>query len=156
MLSPEKVNFLWEQMLKFPFVFDDFTFKRHDIFVESLTLSDNLIFEVWREGDSKLEDMAGLVNVSNVQPYLDGLLHFLFFDRKLRGKEDVMTRIIVHVMDMMKLRRITCAVPSDRGTGIQILGRLGFSREGRIRKKFLRKEKYLDVIIYGLLREEVQ
>lgn len=142
-------------MLKFPFVFDDFTFQDYDVFVQTLTQEDNLIFEVWSEGDHSLEHMAGLVNVSHTQPFVDGMLHFLFFDRKLRGKEDVLLSIIRQVFMLAKLRRMTCAIPSDRVTGMQMLGRLGFKKEGRIRKKFLRNEKYLDVFVYGILREEV-
>lgn len=143
-------------MLKFPFVFDDFTHENYEHFLQTLAQPNNLMFEIWPEEPEDGEPMSGLVNVSNVQPYMDGLLHFLFFDRKLRGKEDVLMDVVREVMRTMELRRLTCAIPSDRATGLQMLQRLGFRREGKMRKKFLRKGKYLDVYIYSILEEEVE
>ena len=100
-------------------------------------------------------DLDGMVSVSDIVPKLHGNIHFIFFDRKLRGKEQVLTGIMKHVFEAVGLRRINGVIPADRVTGMSMLRRIGFTREGKMRFAHLMNGKYIDQYIYGILREEV-
>lgn len=128
-------------------MFDDLTFGDFEHFIEVLGSPHNVFFE--------LEEGAGLVSFTEVQPRVNASMHFIFYDKKLKGKEHTMWNIMRDMGKMCALRRITCAIPEDRETGIKLVRRLGFRREGCLRKAFLRNSTYLDIEMFGLLAEEL-
>jgi len=107
----------------------------------------NVFFEIGEE--------AGLVSFTGVQPRVSAVMHFIFYDKKLKGKEPTMLSIMKEMFHMGRLRRITCVIPEDRETGIKLIRRLGFHKEGWVRKAFLRNNLYMDVGIFGILLEEL-
>lgn len=127
-------------------MFDDTTYGDFDYFLRTLSNPSNVFFE--------LEGGAGLVSFTSVQPRVDALLHFIFYDKKLKGKEWTVNQILGDMFELGKLNRISCAIPEDRITGVKLVKRLGFKQEGMIRGAFLRNNCYLNVGIYGLMHKE--
>lgn len=129
-------------------MFDDNTYGDFDVFMATLMSPKNAFFDL--EGD------AGLVSFTDIQPRVNANLHFIFYDKKLKGKEPVMLSIIHDMFELGKLRRITCGIPEDRITGIKLIKRIGFKQEGMLRCAYLRNGYYLNTGIYGLLREQIE
>ena len=145
-LTKPKIQYLWERAMEFPIVADDFTYGNFELFMNMLTSPSNLFYEI---GDG-----VGLVSVTNVRPEMDGVFHFVMYDRHLRGKENALKEILLDVFRMARLRRLSCFIPADRETGMNLIRRLGFVHEGKLRDGFRRAGKYIDLDLFGLLREE--
>lgn len=103
----------------------------------------------------EIGDALGLISISSVRLEMDGLLHFVFFDRKMKGKEDVLWAVLREAFRIGKLRRMTVALPEDRYLVLTFLVGMGFKIEGRMRKGFKTADDYVDTLLLGLLREEL-
>lgn len=146
-VDERKIQYLWQKNLEFPFVFDDLSYGDFENFMRTLVNPRNVFFE--------LGDGDGLVTFTEVQPHVNASLHFIFYDGHIKGKEKVTKAILRDMFQLAKLRRITCGLPDDRATGLKFIKRLGFKKEGLMRKSFLRNRTYMDIEIFGLLAEEL-
>ena len=146
-LTPERVEKLWEQVQQFPIIFDDFGKGDYKSFVAKLTDRRNAFVDI---GPG-----LGLACLMGIRPRLDATVHVVMFDRKLRGRESTFKEILAYAFERLALRRITAVVSSDATLAAALAQRLGFHREGTMRQAMLREGHYVDVEIYGLLREEL-
>lgn len=144
--SINKVDALWESIMQLPAATaHEPQFKSMKAFVEALSQPRNLFYEVG-EG-------LGLVTILDVEPRLTGSLKATFFDRKLRGKEQVVQEIARSVFDELKLERLTAYEPSRRETTCNFLMRCGFKLEGVLRRGY-RDGNVSDLCVFGLLARE--
>jgi len=146
-LTTEKIRSLWEKFQKFPIAFDDFTKGDMDHFIAGLMDRNSVFFEIG--------DELGLAAATAIRPRLDAFVHLIMFDLRLRGREDLFKNMIRYVVDEFALRRISAAVPENRGAAGALLKRLGFTEEGTLRKAFMSDGGYLDIKLFGILREEL-
>jgi RimJ/RimL family protein N-acetyltransferase len=147
-LSEEKIKSLWDKSLKFPVVFDDISYGDFKHFLATLASPKNVFFEI---GDEQ-----GLVCFTDVQPRLSAVLHFVFYDKKIRGKEITLRAILKDVCQMAQLHRVSALVPEDRGAVVKFVLRLGFKPEGWIREAYLRNGMFLNMGLFGLLESELK
>jgi hypothetical protein len=146
-LTPEKVDELWDKISKFPMVFDDFSQGDSGAFIAKLTNPRNVFIDI----GGGLGLAAGL----NVRPGLDAMLHLVMFDRRLRGRELTFLQIMHYFFITLRLRRMTAVLADSAKTGIKLVQRLGFKHEGTMRGAILLSGEYVDAHIYGFLREEI-
>jgi RimJ/RimL family protein N-acetyltransferase len=146
-LTHEKIDSLWEKFQRFPIAFDDFTKGNKNEFIKMLLAPDSVFYEVG--------DEIGITAAVSIRIGLDAIIHVIMFDRRLRGRERIFLEMIADVMIRARLRRVTAAIPEDRHTARKLAERTGFTHEGTLRKATIRDGQYLDVGIYGLLREEL-
>jgi ribosomal-protein-alanine N-acetyltransferase len=62
--------------------------------------------------------------------------------------------ILRHVFNRLNLNRIQLGVRSDNLAAIKLYEKLGFVKEGLLRKTILDNGQYLDTLVMGLLRDE--
>jgi ribosomal-protein-alanine N-acetyltransferase len=62
--------------------------------------------------------------------------------------------LIDHAFDAMALRRLEAEVDPRNISSVRLLRRLGFTREGLLRQRWVDKGEAKDVEVYGLLRHE--
>jgi len=62
--------------------------------------------------------------------------------------------VIDHALKQLELRKITAGAIANNIGSNKVLRRLGFKQEGRRRKEVLVEGQFLDVVEYGLFREE--
>ena len=67
---------------------------------------------------------------------------------------EALTALLSHAFAGMGLRRIEAEVDPRNRASAALLGRLGFTREGLLRRRWVRKGEPHDVEIHGLLRDE--
>lgn len=146
-LTPEKLQWLWERMREFPQAFDDFSKGSFDEFAEKFFVRTNIFVDI---GPG-----LGLGAGFGVRPGLDAILHLVMFDKRLRGREWLFKDILTYFFNRLKLRRMTIVASAENLTAIKLANRLGFQREGTMRKALLVDGNYLDQVVYGILKEEL-
>ena len=146
-LTREKIASLWEKFKQFPVMFDDLTKGDYNLYINALMSPNSLFYEIG--------DEVGIAAATNINLRVDAVVHLIMFDRRLRGREEVILEILDDVFTRGRLARVTAAFPANRTTTRKLVERLGFAHEGTLRNGMLIDGLYEDVIIYGLLREEM-
>jgi ribosomal-protein-alanine N-acetyltransferase len=67
---------------------------------------------------------------------------------------EALTSLIKYGFEEMGLNRIEATTNSKNTRSIELIERMGFKKEGVLRRKYFYKNQYHDDIIYSLLREE--
>lgn len=146
-VTEESITELWKKLQGFPIVFDDYGKNDFQGFVAKFFSRNNMFFDI---GDG-----TGLACAMGVRPRLDMVVHLIMFDRRLRGREPVFLNLLGYLFRSLQLRRATAIIPSDAQTGINLAKRLGFLQEGIMRDATIRDGKYIDLEVFGLLREDL-
>src|SRR5262245_29195027 len=149
-LTKPKLEYLWDRMSQFPQVFDDVIPRTFEAFKEGMLAPTNQFYEIL-QGDETL----GLAAATQVRPRLDANMHLVMFDRRLRGREEIILAAMRDFAKRAQLSRMTACLPEDNKTAIKLVTRLGFRLEGVMRKAHLRDGVYRDYHIFGILREEL-
>jgi RimJ/RimL family protein N-acetyltransferase len=149
-LTKGKVEELWGKISIYPQVFDDVIPRTIEAFRENLMSPANQYYEFIEDGQ-----VIGLAAATQVRPKLDASMHLVMFDRRLRGREAIITEALQNFALRAQLRRMTVVLPEDNRTAIKLIGRLGFKLEGVMRKAHLRDGIYRDYHIFGILLEEL-
>jgi RimJ/RimL family protein N-acetyltransferase len=149
-LTKGKLEFIWDRLRQYPQIFDDVIPRTYEAFREGMMSPTSQFYEFVLG-----EEIIGLAAATQVRPRLDALFHVVMFDRRLRGREEVMRAALQDFAVKAKLRRLTVVLPEDNRTGIKLALRIGFKLEGVMRKAHLRDGVYRDYHIYGQLLEEL-
>ena len=83
---------------------------------------------------------------------LDSEIHILLFPSSVRVYRDLCKIVIME--SLKNSNRVTAKVFSDLHSIVNLVKKLGFKYEGRIREMFLQNGIKKDVLIYGLLKSE--
>lgn len=67
---------------------------------------------------------------------------------------EALAALLGHAFGAMNLRRIECEIDPRNVPSMQLCERLGFTREGLLRQRWVAQGSARDVHIYGLLRDE--
>ncbi|ABS60796.1 MULTISPECIES: GNAT family N-acetyltransferase [Fervidobacterium] len=81
-----------------------------------------------------------------------------FLKKQYRGKglgREMVKKAIDFAFNELNLNRITAEVYEYNTASIKILESLGFIQEGRLRKAKFHNSRFWDIIVYGLLREDI-
>lgn len=142
--SKGKLEELWAKVQELPeIVSNEPQFSDASSFFRSISHQRSVFYEVG--------DCVGMVSLLDVRPKLDALLKFVFFDRKLRGKELVVRDILDNAAHIFKLHRVTAIEPSKRETTCNFIMRCGFLLEGVMRHAYLDDGEYSDLAVFGLV-----
>lgn len=156
-LTPENLQQFWLKSRKFKVLFNseianDFA-KFLDVFLDGgtdgMSPTPRGIFYV-------VDDFVGIFYMTEIIPGVDANLHYSFFDRRQKGRVQLVRTMIEYAFNHYQFRRLSAQVPLfvNKFT-IDFLREIGFKREGRKRKARLYNGEWFDVNYYGILREEV-
>lgn len=104
--------------------------ERKIIIAHILTNPLNFSWEVWRKSPVAELTLVGILNLTNVTPKLDGLAHFVFFDRHLVGRRPLIQTMLTWCFEQLELRRISIEIPEHLEPLIRFARKLGFRYEG--------------------------
>lgn len=120
-----------------------------------------------------VDDYTGIFYMTDIYAPDDAMVHFSFFDRRMRGRENLVKGMLKYVFKKYGFRRLSAQVPmfalpkgyreslktsgkSPTEAGVfGFVKACGFIQEGRKRSCIEYKGDYFDVILYGILKEEV-
>lgn len=156
-LTPSNLHKFWEHSRQFKTLFtkevnDDFL-KFLELFIvsdkEGLPIDCNGLFWV-------VDDFVGVLYMTDIKPGYDALVHYTFFDRRQRGRQPLIRKMLKYVFEHYGFRRLTVEIPKYAVDSTNAFVRsLNFKEEGRKRKAAYYENQWFDVMIYGILREEV-
>lgn len=145
-LSKEKALELWDKLNGISGLWDDFTVNRPEVFFQKLSSPDS----VWLERD----DGNGILYLRGVIPGLSASGHVVYWDRKLRGKEEFTLTVLRWLMNTIPLQKINLYLPDYVQAARSFAKRLGFKEEGCIRRWSYSGGKTFDIYVFGMTREE--
>lgn len=145
-VSREKALELWEKLNSIPGLWDDFTVNRPEVFFQHLGSPDS----VWLERD----DGNGILYLRGIIPGLSGSGHVVYWDRKLRGREDFTLNVLRWFMTNVPLQKVNLYLPDYARIVHSFAKRVGFKEEGRIRRWSYSNGKTFDIFVMGITREE--
>lgn len=153
-LSWEKLRDWYDKVKDFDVIFNDHVPNTPggfaSIFVsvqENHTVTANgLVWEV---------DDVGILYLTDIIPNFSALAHFTFWDRRMRGREELMREMMKYCFKRYNFHRIETRVALFAVPVLGAVERVGFVKEGRAREAVRRKGEWFDVNLYAVLREEV-
>lgn len=149
-MTPQKMVVLWGMLQRHKTLFSDLTrgdFANWEAFVRDPS---TYWLEVYKDGE-----FVGIVNFAEMYQKVDIIAHMVFFDRMPHEKVDVCRAIIRYMFTNFPVHRITVTPPYMYYALIRLLGKLGFTQEGRKREAMLLGGKWVDQLIFGITRGEV-
>lgn len=145
-LTFDKVSFLWKRLGEISGLFDDYTRNDQAAFRQWLMAPDS----IWLE---RL-DGNGVLYLTQVRPHLSAVAHFVYWDKKLSGREEFTMDCLRWAMSNADLKKINSYIPHFAGAALHFARKLGFKKEGYIRRWSYSRGKLFDAIVYGMTYEE--
>lgn len=152
-LTSDRLRKYWENLSQFTTLFN-----RHmrgiDDFIATFVSQES-------NGELKLNgiiwevDDVGIFFLTDIYPLYQATGHFTFWDRRIRGREKLIQRMLKHVFDEYGFHRIVAEVPLYSHATMGAVERVGFIKEGRLRKATYYRDAWWDVNLYSILREEI-
>lgn len=153
-LSFEKLKFFYEKTKDFDTLFNDYIGGNFEAFVSQFIMQDRS-GEIFPTGIVWEVDDVGILRLSDISPGLEATAHFTFWDRRLRGRENLVKEMVRYAIEQFKLHRIIVEVPLYAKPILYFVERIGFQKEGREREAVMYKGQWYDVIRYSILDREV-
>lgn len=100
-------------------------------------------------------DDVGILTLTSIRPAESALVHFVFWDRVFKGREDLCIGMLEHAFKKYKFNRIQAEIPVYARKTMVAAERVGFIHEGRIRRAAFYNDDWFDVNVYSILPEEV-
>ena len=144
--SFEKYQELWRKLSSIDGLFDDFHKGREDLFLSLIADKSTL----WLERD----DGNGILYLTSIIPGLSATAHIVYWDRRLRTREEFTMNCLRWAMEKLNLQKINLYLPAYAAAARHFAKKLGFKEEGCIRKWSLKNGKPFDIYVYGITHEE--
>lgn len=103
--------------------------ERRLLFMTVLTDPKNRISEVWSGAD-----LVGLLYLGEIRPFVSGNIHFVFLDRELIGKRELLHRWFADCFREWEFQTLTVHAPEFIPTYLHFCRRLGFRFQGEDRR----------------------
>jgi len=146
---------LYEQASKFPVLFgrpleslEDFT---------KFFISQNLSGDAEPQGLIWIiDDFVGMFYLNEISD-IEATVHYSFFDRRHKGREPLVKAMLKNVFEEYPFVRLNAYIPAQAGMVPRLfVERCGFKIEGRKRQASWWKNRWFDVNLYGILREDFE
>lgn len=104
-----------------------------------------------------VDDFVGVLYLTDIEATVDAKVHYVFFDGRHHGRTNLIRSMLLYVMAKYNFRRFTAEAPLFfKPSALLFAEEIGFVKEGRKRLSRQFDNKWFDVNIYGLLREEAE
>lgn len=154
-LDMENLKKFWETSRDLQTIFSKETRGNFHAFVELLMTGEGA--DVYPNGlFFVVDDFAGIFYMTRIVPGVDALLHYVFFDRRHKGRAQLVKEMLKWAFVHYSFKRLSAELPAyvSANTKDFVDRQLGFTREGRKRKAVEYKGTMFDLNLYGILREE--
>lgn len=158
--TQENLLIFWEKAKQFPTLFNQDINQDFNKFC-------NLFLGVTVDGKIKanglmfvIDDFIGVFYLTDINSIYDAQVHYTFFDKRHRGRIDLVKKMIHYIFEEYGFRRISAALPfyihEPNFTAVrQFVEHCGFKKEGRKRKSVLHGDILYDENLYSVIREDV-
>ncbi|MFH1753929.1 MAG: GNAT family protein [Candidatus Omnitrophota bacterium] len=125
-------------------------------YVESSNNESNLLLGIFENGS---DIHVGNIHLSQIKPHHNNCALGIIMHRDSMGKGyafEATNLVVRHAFDMMKLHRITIPVVVENVGAIKLYEGIGARREGVLKESFHYDGKYIDIFVYGFLKEYLE
>lgn len=142
--TPEKIGQIAKFLKSFPLAT---TWNMSDEEIIEFILSPDVI---------GIEVENALVMFENVIPGFKSHVGFVFWDRKVAGREPLLLDVFRNMFKILNLNKIYARVPERNRVMWRMLERMHFKCEGRLREDFpLPGGGFGDTLLFGMLKKEI-
>ena len=141
--------FLWEKLKGFDTLFNDFVKDDYAAFVNHFVMEVNgepvptgLLWDI---------DDVGIFLLHDIIPHQSATAHFVFWDKRFRGREGLCIAMLRYAFEHYEFQRIKVEVPLYATHTHNAVERLGFLQEGRLRKPVKFHDDVLGFLLYLVL-----
>jgi hypothetical protein len=145
-LIPEKIHNIWLKLSQISGLFDDYMKNSPDMFFARVKMPNS----IWLERT----DGNGILYLTDVMIHLSASAHMVYWDRRLSGRENFTMDCLRWAMEHADLKKINLYLPGYARAARHFADKLGFKREGEVRRWSYSEGKLFDIVIYGMTREE--
>lgn len=152
--TPENLQRLWEKARQHRVIFTEDVngdFKR---FMETFVSEEN--GELRAHGLFwVIDDFVGVYYMTHINE-IEARVHYSFFDGRHRGRQELTKEMLRYAFKRFGFWRLNTEIPvsASRHT-FSFARQIGFKEEGRKRAAAEYQGKRFDVILFGILREEI-
>jgi hypothetical protein len=151
-LSPTKLTWIWERMERRPSEFSELTIPDPQAF-EAAVFSRDLL---WYEFPDETADRSkGLIAMRHEPGSPEAVLMLTMLDKRVRDKAEPFMDWLTWVFGTFPINRLTMEVPDVHFGMRRLVERTHWRREGTKRQAIRLPGRWVNVGIYGLLREEM-
>jgi len=151
--SVERLHYYYEKLKRFDVLFNDLFRNDFDVFVRAFVGNDGE--KTWAKGLLWEVDDVGIVYLTDIKPGYEATAHINFWDRRLKGREELCRELAKHVFLKLKLHRLVAEIPLYSLPTINMVEKVGFKKEGRKRKAARYKQEWWDVNMYSMLETDL-
>jgi hypothetical protein len=144
--SIDKVKDLWDKLNEINGLFDDYHKDRGDVFMNMLQAPNTVFLE--------RTDGNGILYLTEVIPNLSATGHIVYWDKRLRGREEFTLNVLRWLMQVIPLVKMNVFLPDYAKAARAFTERLGFKREGKLRQWSYQNGKLFDMFVFGMTIEE--
>ncbi len=152
----------YDKLKEFDTIFNGYVANNIDAFIHSF-VKGNGSGDVQSTGIIWEVDDVGILYLTEISVGNDAYAHFNFWDRRIKGRENLIRGMMRNVMGEFNLHRISIEVGMFAAAWMcPAVERIGFTREGRKREaiwhvpKKTQEGQWFDSIMYSILRQEVE
>lgn len=152
-LTTERLRRLWDHLKRFPTLFnrhitgiDDFISTFVSRSPDGTIKANGIIWEV---------DDVGIIYITDIYPQYQATGHFTFWDQRFKGRENLIRRMLKYGFGEYSFHRIIAEVPLYSRPSLAAVEKIGFQKEGRLRKAVWYNGEWWDVNLYSILEEEI-
>lgn len=103
-----------------------------------------------------LDDFVGVYYMTHIAPMRDAVVHYTFFDGRFRGRKEITKSMLHYAFNKYQFNRLSTEVGAYANEHVmRYVTSLGFKKEGRKRQAARYKDAWFDVLLYGILKDEV-
>lgn len=150
-LTPEFILEVWGRIAPFPTLFNEHIRGPQDFIRMFIGREEG---QIVARGILWLVDDVGIMFLTNIYPGFQATAHVTFWDRRLKGREPLMRKMLQYAFREYGFHRIVAEVPLYARPLFQMIPRVGFKKEGRARKVVRYEGEWWDAYNYSILREE--
>lgn len=152
-LTKEKLYEYYEKISQFNVVFNDLV-PNDPVTFASIFLGQEADGTFFAKGLIWEVDDVGIIYITDLDSS-SCLAHFTFWDKRLRGREKLIRESLKYGFERYGFERIEVRVPLYSKPVLNMIERVGLTKEGRLRNATRFDGQWFDVNIYSVLREEL-
>lgn len=103
-----------------------------------------------------IDDFVGILWLSDITYPAYAEVHYTFFDRRHRGRVDLVRAAIKYIFDAMDFGCLYVRVGLFAKSPMQFVEQIGFKKEGRLRKRMYYLGNWYDANSYSITKEETE
>lgn len=103
-----------------------------------------------------VDDFVGMFYLTDIYPSIDAQAHYLFFDKKHYGREELTKEMLKYLFNTYSFHRLSVELPNYASPSTRrFIMNIGFSYEGKKRQSNILNNAWFDTNLYGVLKQDL-